>query len=86
MVLTAGLQNLIMVGLFVTPIVYAQFGAQFRMLLANGLIPEQFVQFGGGDIFSLPAAVALGLAGVALASNRSSQIDGPQVGQAIGCA
>jgi putative exporter of polyketide antibiotics len=45
---------------FVTPVVYAQFGAQFRMLLENGLIPEQFVQFGGGDIFSLPGAIALG--------------------------
>lgn len=44
----------------VTPIVYAQFGAQFRMLLENGLMPEQFAQFGGGDIFSLPGAIALG--------------------------
>lgn len=45
---------------FITPVVYAQFGAQFRMLLENGLIPEQFVQFGGGDIFSLAGAIGLG--------------------------
>ena len=45
---------------FITPVVYAQFGAQFRVLLENGLIPEQFVQFGGGDIFSLPGSIALG--------------------------
>lgn len=45
---------------FITPVVYAQFGAQFRVLMENGLIPEQFAQFGGGDIFSLPGAFALG--------------------------
>jgi ABC-2 type transport system permease protein len=45
---------------FITPVVYAQFGAQFRVLLENGLIPEQFLRFGGGDIFSLPGAFALG--------------------------
>ena len=44
----------------INPVIYAQFGAQFRVLLENGLIPEQFAQFGGGDIFSLPGAVALG--------------------------
>jgi ABC-2 type transport system permease protein len=45
---------------FITPVVYAQFGAQLRVLFDNGLIPEQFAQFGGGDIFSLPGAMALG--------------------------
>lgn len=45
---------------FITPVVYAQFGAQFRMLVENGLMPEQFAQFGGGDIFSLPGAIGLG--------------------------
>jgi ABC-2 type transport system permease protein len=45
---------------FITPVVYGQFGAQFRVLMESGLIPEQFAQFGGGDIFSLPGSVALG--------------------------
>jgi ABC-2 type transport system permease protein len=45
---------------FITPVVYAQFGAQFRVLMENGLIPEQLAQFGGGDIFSLPGSMALG--------------------------
>jgi len=44
----------------INPVVYAQFGAQVRGLLESGLIPEQFAQFGGGDIFSLPGAIALG--------------------------
>ena len=30
-------------------------------MLDSGLIPEQFAQFGGGDIFSLTGSVALGL-------------------------
>src|SRR5204863_250581 len=34
--------------------------AQFRQLLDSGLIPRQFANFGGGDIFSLGGAIALG--------------------------
>ena len=30
-------------------------------MLDSGLIPPQFAQFGGGDIFSLTGSVALGL-------------------------
>jgi ABC-2 type transport system permease protein len=45
---------------FVTPVIYAQFGSQFKVLMQNGMIPPQFARFGGGDIFSLPGAVALG--------------------------
>lgn len=42
------------------PIVYEAFGVQFRALLASGAIPSQFAEFGGGDVFSLSGAIALG--------------------------
>ena len=42
------------------PIVFDSFGAQFQELFESGAIPPQFAQFGGGDIFSLAGAVALG--------------------------
>jgi ABC-2 type transport system permease protein len=42
------------------PIVFDSFGAQFQELFESGAIPPQFAQFGGGDIFSLTGAVALG--------------------------
>jgi ABC-2 type transport system permease protein len=42
------------------PIVFDSFGAQFQELFESGAIPPQFAQFGGGDIFSLGGAVALG--------------------------
>jgi beta-exotoxin I transport system permease protein len=42
------------------PIVYAEFGATFRDILAQGIIPEAFANFGGGDIFSLAGSIALG--------------------------
>jgi len=45
---------------FLPPVIYAQFGSQFQALLQTGIIPEQFVRFGGGDIFSLPGSIALG--------------------------
>ncbi|MEJ7748187.1 MAG: ABC transporter permease subunit [Candidatus Limnocylindrales bacterium] len=44
----------------VLPIIYDAFGAQFKELFESGAIPAQFAQFGGGDIFSLGGAVALG--------------------------
>jgi ABC-2 type transport system permease protein len=43
----------------VTPVIYAQFGSQFKSLMDSGMIPAQFAKFGGGDIFSLPGAIAL---------------------------
>jgi ABC-2 type transport system permease protein len=46
---------------FLLPVIYAQFGSQFRVLLESGLIPAQVAQFGGGDVFSLPGSIALGL-------------------------
>lgn len=46
---------------FVLPVVYAEFGAQFRAVLASGLFPEELMRLGGGDIFSLPGALALSL-------------------------
>jgi ABC-2 type transport system permease protein len=42
------------------PIVYDAFGQQFKDILKSGIIPSQFAQFGGGDIFSLSGSVALG--------------------------
>lgn len=42
------------------PIVFDAFGAQFQDIFESGAFPSQFAQFGGGDIFSLTGAVALG--------------------------
>lgn len=42
------------------PLIYAQFGAQFRGLMDSGIIPKQFANFGGGDIFTLPGSIAIG--------------------------
>ncbi len=44
----------------ILPIVYDSFGVQFQQIFDSGVIPSQFAQFGGGDIFSLGGAVALG--------------------------
>lgn len=44
----------------ILPIVFDSFGSQFQELFESGAIPPQFAQFGGGDIFSLTGAVALG--------------------------
>jgi ABC-2 type transport system permease protein len=44
----------------ILPLIYDSFGAQFKQMLDSGLIPPQFAQFGGGDIFSLTGSVALG--------------------------
>jgi ABC-2 type transport system permease protein len=48
------------------PLVYAELidtalGAQFKQMIDSGLFPAQFTQFGGGNIFTLPGSVALGL-------------------------
>lgn len=42
------------------PLIYAQFGAQFKDLVNSGLIPEQLTNFGGGNLFTLPGAIAIG--------------------------
>ena len=42
------------------PVVFDAFGTQFQDLFDSGTFPAQFAQFGGGDIFSLTGAVALG--------------------------
>jgi ABC-2 type transport system permease protein len=44
----------------ILPIVFDAFGAQFEAIMDSGIIPSQFTQFGGGDIFSLTGSVALG--------------------------
>jgi len=46
---------------FLMPVIYAQFGSQFRVLLESGIIPAQFARFSGGDVFSLPGSIALGM-------------------------
>jgi ABC-2 type transport system permease protein len=42
------------------PIIYSQFGVQFKQLFESGVIPKQFAQFGEGDVFSLSGAIGLG--------------------------
>ena len=44
---------------FVTPVIYARFGSQFKVLIESGVFPEEFASLGGGDIFSLPGSIAL---------------------------
>src|SRR5215471_4069981 len=46
---------------FLLPVIYARFGSQFRALLESGIFPEELGRFGGGDIFSLPGAIALSM-------------------------
>ena len=46
---------------FLMPVIYARFGSQFRAILESGILPAEFARLGGGDIFSLPGSVALGL-------------------------
>ncbi len=45
---------------FLMPIIYSQFGVQFKQLFDSGIIPKQFAQFGEGDVFSLSGAIGLG--------------------------
>jgi ABC-2 type transport system permease protein len=45
---------------FVLPVVYATFGVEIRQIFDSGIFPRQLATFGGGDIFSLAGAVALG--------------------------
>jgi ABC-2 type transport system permease protein len=44
----------------VLPVIYAAFGEQFESMMDSGLIPEEFTNFGGGDVFSLAGSVSLG--------------------------
>ncbi|MBX3031774.1 MAG: ABC transporter permease subunit [Chloroflexi bacterium] len=44
----------------VMPLVYASFGRQYGSFIRNNPLLEQFTQFGGGDMFSLSGAMALG--------------------------
>jgi ABC-2 type transport system permease protein len=45
---------------FLLPVIYARFGSQFSALMNSGLLPEELARFGGGDVFSLSGAMALG--------------------------
>ena len=42
------------------PVIYQSFGQQMKALIDSGVIPEQFTNFGGGDVFSLAGSIALG--------------------------
>jgi ABC-2 type transport system permease protein len=42
------------------PIIYVSFGEMFRQLMDSGLFPEEMMEFGGGDVFSLSGSIALG--------------------------
>ncbi|MEO5939855.1 MAG: ABC transporter permease subunit, partial [Candidatus Limnocylindrales bacterium] len=42
------------------PVIYQSFGQQMRVLVDSGIIPKQLTSFGGGDVFSLPGAIAVG--------------------------
>ena len=44
---------------FLLPVIYARFGSQFSALMKSGLLPKEFANFGGGDVFSLPGSIAL---------------------------
>lgn len=44
----------------VLPVIYQSFGHQMQALIDSGVIPKQLTNFGGGDVFSLAGAVALG--------------------------
>jgi ABC-2 type transport system permease protein len=44
----------------VLPVIYQSFGKQMQSLIDSGVIPKQFTNFGGGDVFSLSGAIALG--------------------------
>lgn len=45
---------------FLLPVIYARFGSRFRAVFDTGMIPPEFARLGGGDIFSVPGAIALG--------------------------
>ncbi len=45
---------------FLMPVVYAAYGAQFKAMFDSGAFPQQFAEFAGGDVFSLPGSIALG--------------------------
>jgi ABC-2 type transport system permease protein len=42
------------------PVIYQSFGIQMKGLVDSGIIPKQLTNFGGGDVFSLGGAIALG--------------------------
>jgi ABC-2 type transport system permease protein len=42
------------------PVIYHSFGIQMKALVDSGVIPKQLTNFGGGDVFSLEGAIALG--------------------------
>jgi len=44
------------------PVIYQSFGSQMKALADSGIFPKELMNFGGGDVFSLGGAIALGYA------------------------
>jgi ABC-2 type transport system permease protein len=42
------------------PVIYKSFGQQMQALVDSGVIPKELTNFGGGDVFSLAGAIAVG--------------------------
>ncbi|HEY7131631.1 MAG TPA: ABC transporter permease subunit [Candidatus Limnocylindrales bacterium] len=42
------------------PIIYGSFGQQIKQIVDSGIIPQQLLNFGGGDPFTLGGSIALG--------------------------
>ncbi len=42
------------------PVIYKSFGIQMQALVDSGIIPKELTNFGGGDVFSLSGAIAVG--------------------------
>lgn len=43
------------------PTIYTAFGEAFKGLVDSGIIPDEFMNFGSGSLFTLPGAMTLGL-------------------------
>ena len=57
-----GIVTVLLVGWgILIPIIYAAFVEPLRNALDSGLVPEQFVTVGSGDLLSLTGAIALGM-------------------------
>jgi ABC-2 type transport system permease protein len=46
---------------FLMPTIYASFNEAIREMANSGALPEQFTNFGSGNIFNLPGTITLGL-------------------------
>jgi ABC-2 type transport system permease protein len=42
------------------PTIYGAFGAQMRRFIDSGIVPKELFEFGGGNVFTIQGAIALG--------------------------